>query len=284
LHDVVLPEQIGTSDRGGDCAQTADLPSQNAAIRIPKGRSMAKLRRIAALATALTLASAGFLLTGEWEDSVSTLPDDRPLWLKDPAQRPLVIVAMGSSLTAWPDWPDKLGRALGTCPDLSVEIRRIAKPGAGSAWGLTRLEDPALQGANIVLVEFAINDADLRDGVSLRHAAAQHHALVIGLREANPGVEVALMTMNPAHGLRGWMRPHLAAHYRQYRQIAAELDTGLVDLWPRWLALPRAARGLKADGLHPEPEVAAQVMLPVLLPYLARAIGAKGCREDGSAR
>ena len=53
--------------------------------------------------------------------------------------------------------------------------------------------------------------------------------------------------------------------------MARTADLGLVDLYPRWLALPPEARGLERDGLHPAPEVAARVILPVLVPYLTEA-------------
>ena len=226
----------------------------------------------------LLLASglAAMLIAWVW-GAETPVPADRPTKAIGPIAegRALSIVAFGTSLTAGPDWPARLQTALAACLPVAPVVQLLALPGAGSAWALTQTADPALVGADIVLVEFAINDADLRDGVSLAQAADQHRRLVAGLRRDNPDVAVVLMTMNPAHGLRGWMRLWLGAHYRQYRSLAAELDTGLVDLWPRWLALPRAARRLGADGLHPDAESVAQVILPVLLPYLAQAAGGR---------
>jgi hypothetical protein len=52
-----------------------------------------------------------------------------------------------------------------------------------------------------------------------------------------------------------------------------ELGAGLLDLYPRWRALPAAARGLDADGLHPDPAAAAALVLPVLVPWIAAATG-----------
>lgn len=187
------------------------------------------------------------------------------------ATQALRVTVLGTSLTARYDWPARLGPALGGCLASPMQITVIAQAGAGSDWGLAQLAAVAATHPDIVLIEFAINDADLRDGQSLRDSAATHRRLIVALRQALPDARIALMTMSPAQGLRGWLRPRLAQYYALYRDLAAELDLGLVDLYPRWLALPPAARGLGADGLHPEAGVAAGVILPVLVPWLARA-------------
>lgn len=180
---------------------------------------------------------------------------------------------LGTSLTARPGWADRLAAALAPCLPAAPEVTRIAEPGAGSAWGLAQAGRVAAARPDLVLVEFAINDADIFDGVSLASAAAQHRALAAALRAAHPAPVLGLMTTGPATGPRGWTRPRLAAHYAQYRGLAAELGTGLLDLYPRWRALAPDARGLDADGLHPDPAAAAALVLPVLVPWIAAAAG-----------
>jgi acyl-CoA thioesterase I len=202
------------------------------------------------------------------------LPQDRQITLSPGIPTgPLRITLLGTSLTALPDWPDQLAEALGACLSAPVVITRVAAPGRAIDWGLTQLDNVVASHPDIVLVEFAINDSDLRDGLRLSDSADMHRTLIAGLRQNLPDVRIALMTMSPAEGIRGWLRPYLAAHVAQYRVLAATQNIGLVDLYPRWLALPSAARGLARDGLHPAPEIAAQVILPVLVPYIARAAG-----------
>lgn len=174
----------------------------------------------------------------------------------------LRITAFGTSLTAPPQtWPDDLAIRLEQCRRARVTVTRVAGPGRGSDWALDQTARVVTTAPDLVLIEFAINDADLRDGVSLATARDQHRALIADLRAALPGVRIALMTMSPAHGLRGWIRPRLAAHYHQYHDLARAEGVGLIDLYPRWRVLAREDRGLEADGLHPDPVVAAGVIV-----------------------
>jgi len=185
---------------------------------------------------------------------------------------PLRLAVFGTSLTAGSHWPEATAAALERCLDRPVTLIRVARPGAGSAWGLAETARVAAAAPDIVLIEFAINDADLRDGIGLEASAANHRAILAALAQARPEARLVLMTMSPAERLRGLLRPGLARHYAAYRALAAETGAGLVDLYPRWRALPQAARGL-ADGLHPTDAAAQAVILPVLVPYLARLAG-----------
>lgn len=203
-------------------------------------------------------------------------PQDRPLAALTalaPGQ-PLRLTVMGTSLTADYNWPERLAAALATCLGREVDLARVARAGFGSAWGRGQAADVLAGNPDILLMEFAINDADMLDGVSLAVGAAAHRALIGEVRAARPDLRIALMTMSPAQGLRGLLRPRLGAHYAQYRLLADSLGLGLVDLYPRWMARPRKTRGLAADGLHPTTDTASDVILPVLLPYLGRAAGA----------
>ena len=188
-------------------------------------------------------------------------------------ERPLRITLFGTSLTANYDWPERLAARLATCLPSPSLISRVTRPGAGSEWGLTQVAEVAATTPDILLMEFAINDADLRDGQSLASSTVTHRSLVAALQATLPDTRIVLMTMSTAQGPRGWIRPWLGAHYAMYRDLAAERDTGLIDLYPRWLDLPRANRGLGVDGLHPGPDVAASVIVPVLAEYLAAARG-----------
>lgn len=181
---------------------------------------------------------------------------------------PLQISVFGTSLSAPPQtWPDMLGQRLTACRTAPVTVARVAEPGMGSAWALEQVARVVATGPDLVLIEFAINDADLRDGVSVGISRKQHIDLIAAVRRTSPDSQIALMTMSPATGLRGWIRPRLAAHYDQYRSLATTERLGLIDLYPRWLAVPRDRRGLEADGLHPHPAVAEQIIIGAVADY-----------------
>lgn len=208
-----------------------------------------------------------------------TVPDDRlpvrpALPLTADPSTPLRLSVFGTSLTAGADWPEAAATALGQCLNREVRLARVARNGANVSWALDQLASVRAGAPDIVIVEFAINDADIRDGLALKTAMAVHLDLIDGLRLQGDPV-IVLMTMNPAHGPRGWIRPRLGAHYAGYATLAGQIGVGLVDLYPRWRALPRAGRGLD-DGLHPTNAAARAVILPVLVPYLGRLFGA-GC-------
>jgi lysophospholipase L1-like esterase len=226
------------------------------------------MRRLALVAVALL----GLILgLGLWWAAPPRPPEDladRPLPNPLPAG-PLRITTFGTSLTASYDWPGRLQAMLTQCLNRPVTVTPVARSGAGIPWALTQVQTVAATDPDLVLVEFAINDADLRDGTRLAVANAAHQRLITELRHAAPNAQIALMTMNPAQGLRGAVRPYLAAHYLAYRDLAAEMETGLIDLYPRWLARPVAERGLQADGLHPTQDVAAKVIVPSVADYLS---------------
>lgn len=193
---------------------------------------------------------------------------------------PLRIVALGTSLTARGPWPDHLAARLSACLEHPVEITRIARPGANVSWAAQpdRVAEVAAETPDIVLLEFAINDADLRDGLSRGEADAVTRGLLDDLAGAVPGAALVEVTMSPASGPRGVLRPGLAARYADAVTRSADRGGAMVDLYTRWIALPRDQRGL-VDGLHPDPEIAAQVIVPPLAAYLAEGFGVS-CAQD----
>lgn len=179
----------------------------------------------------------------------------------------LRIVAFGSSLTASYNWPKALGPALSACRGgTTVEVQPIARPGAGSTWGMGAVDQVIAVAPDLVLMEFSINDADLRDGVSLSTARRQHAQILDRLAAELPKTKVLLLTMSPAYGLRGALRPWLAEHYELYPDLAAARGLGVLDLFARWRGVERA---VFPDGLHPQEQMAAELILPPLLAALA---------------
>jgi len=186
---------------------------------------------------------------------------DRPLSVI-PSKDPLRLAFVGTSLTAPYDWPDRLAE----CAGRQLDVSRIAQSGAASDWGREQVVRITQARPDIVVIEFSINDADLRRGMSRRVSRENHVYMITTLRAQLPEAQIVLMTMSPAHGLRRLLRPRLPSYYALYHDLGTAYDLGVLDLYPRWRALPKSARDLY-DGLHPSEAAAAQVILPALAGY-----------------
>ena len=201
-----------------------------------------------------------------------------------PARR---IVAYGTSLTArwtWRLWrrtgghwvrPLRAGLRAQTDPRLGVE--NAARWGSDSTWGLRCLERRVLgRRPHLLLLEFAINDADRRRGISIGRSRSQLSRMLDEVASACPACQVVLLTMSPALGRHAVARPELDAYYELYREAARERGLHLVDLNARWCALPEDGlhRALP-DGIHPTPEACRTIVVPELIstlsPLLTRA-------------
>lgn len=231
------------------------------------------------LAVATGLAALAWLAGG----TGTTRIDDRPLAALDVgADRPLRIVAFGTSLTAGNAWPDVLAETLRSCLDRPVDMRRVARAGAGSAWGLAQVGRVAALRPDLVLIEFAINDANLRDGVWPWQGRATHDRMLAALKQDLPEAQLLLMTMNPVRGVHRVLRAGLGIHYRSYDGLARTHDTGLAVLSRQWAdaALPS---GSIPDGLHPGDAATRAVVVPHLARMIAGAMGRDDC-PDPAAR
>lgn len=217
-----------------------------------------------AAALALGLALGLALWTGGLSDPVPALAD-RPLAAALPTG-PLQVTIFGTSLSGSAQiWPEAFVHALGTCRDAQTHLARVTGPGRGSAWAQAQIEAVLATNPDLLLMEFAINDADLRRTTSLAQARRHHLEMMAQLRAARPDLPIVLMTMNGATGARRWIRPWLGAHHGQYAALAARAQTGFIDLHRVWRAPPP---GWSRDGLHPDPALAADLIVPELLAYL----------------
>lgn len=228
------------------------------------------------------LLSLGFLMA---PDPVPPLPESRALHPL-PASGPVRIVVMGTSLSARTPWPQELAQRLSACAGREVTVVPVAQGGKGSNWGRDQVDRVVDLAPDLVLIEFSINDSDLRHGVSLAAAHANHEAILDRLALARPGGQVALVIMSPAFGPRGWMRFWRSNHEAQYRHMAAERDLGLIDLAPLWQAAlstaPTGRRSLMPDGLHPTAKAVSDVALPELLRQIETVLPECAPRSGGS--
>ena len=202
---------------------------------------------------------------------------DKPLLpVSVPIEVPVKIVFMGTSLTAGTPWPDAVIAQLEVCLKHPMRAFRIAQGGATSAWGLAQIEKVVASAPDLVILEFAINDADLRRGLSLRQSRDNHLGMILRLQQGLPDARIILMTTNPAAGLRRLLRPRLAAYYALYSDLAEQQTVGLIDMYPRWQARPSLAQDLM-DGVHPSAASATLVIVPVVTAYVASVLG--GCKS-----
>lgn len=176
------------------------------------------------------------------------------------------MVVLGTSLSHRAAWPDQLAEALPGCG--LDPVTRITRPGAGSDWGRDQLDAVAAAGPALVLIEFAINDADITDGLWLSESRQNHRDIALGLREWLPEARLVFLSMNAAHGLKGLLRPRLGRFYAMTAAVAAETGVDFVDLHQVWRAAP-ARRAAIPDGLHPTDEGFAAIALGPLTTALA---------------
>ena len=134
---------------------------------------------------------------------------------------------------------------------------------------LIRAERP-----DIVLIEFAANDADVTEFMSLSHSSANMTEIVSRLRDSKTRPTVYVMAMNPVSGLRGMIRPFLGQYEEAHAAIARKLGAGFIDHRPAWARLSdeEMAKAI-ADGAHPDPATTSRVIVPGLV----RALAASGC-------
>lgn len=197
------------------------------------------------------------------------VPQDRALARAAPGDGPLDITMLGTSLSRRATWPDLFAQRLGECLGREVRVTRVARAGANSRWGLAQAEGVAAAAADLVLIEFALADADLVDGVWPGESRENHRRIVAAIRDERPEARIVLMTTNPVGGLHRLKRAALGLYYNSYRALAEELGIGLLDAWPRWPGTEAIA-----DGVHPDPGAEARIVVPPLLTLVAPGFGA----------
>jgi lysophospholipase L1-like esterase len=222
------------------------------------------------VALALTVA----VLTGASIWTTHPKAADDPLFDPDlpliSLQGPLTLALIGTSLTADTTWPEDTTAHLQKCYPDTITLRRLAKGGETSTWGLANISKLLDAPPDIALIEFTINDADIRRRVSMNDSADNHRALIEALRGANPDVQIVLLRLNRAYGLRAMLRPRLAAYETSLADIAKTEHVSLIDLRPLWAS---AGRGTLYDGIHPEASAIAQITTPALSKELGRRLG-----------
>jgi lysophospholipase L1-like esterase len=163
------------------------------------------------------------------------------------------VATFGTSLTAGNLWQSDLKDKLADCLQRRIEVLNRGKSGMASGWGTENVGRVIAAHPNVVVIEFAINDAFHPYAISLEKSYQDTISIVNGLRNGLPAVKILLMTTNPTFTPD---RPNLADYYAQYRRLASDLNVGLVDLFPAWTAALAADAGerLMPDHVHPTRE------------------------------
>jgi acyl-CoA thioesterase-1 len=181
---------------------------------------------------------------------------------RQPGQ-PATVVVYGTSLsTEWTPvlfWQRRSGYWVTRLRErLAGSARVINASGWGqtSDWGRVHLEERVLRHQpDLVLIEFAINDADIRRAISTLRARGNLEQMVERIRRARPSAVIALLTMNVCSGRPAWHRPGLARHYEVVRETAQAGGLPLIDLEPAWKKLldqdPATFHNYVPDGIHP---------------------------------
>lgn len=193
------------------------------------------------------------------------------------------VVAYGTSLTAEGAWTRELAAYWEKHYPGKVAFVNAAKSGMHSGWGVQNLaERVTAKNPDLVLIEFAVNDAAARHGISREKSVANLDAMVQALRLRNPKVEIIVQTMNPAwdsprvpEKTYGSDRPALALYYAAWSAYARGEALPLVEHYPAWLSMQREDPGrfreLVPDGIHPGDEGSRAVTWAGLESFLERA-------------
>jgi lysophospholipase L1-like esterase len=177
----------------------------------------------------------------------------------------MIVAAFGTSLTARGGWHGALRDALADTLGKPVEIHLVARPGGTTRWAAAHVQDVVALRPDVVLIEFAVNDAALYRGISVSRSRRAIGEVLTGLAARLPFSTLFLMAMSPAHGLRRLLRPRLNAYVEAHRKAALAAGAGFIDHRPAWRTLSmRDRRRAMPDGLHPSPGMAMAVMVQTI--------------------
>lgn len=201
------------------------------------------------------------------------------------------VITYGTSVTILGQWATEVGLYFDAHYPGQVTFTNTACAGQTSVWGLENLQERVLDlHPDLVFLEFAINDAATKHGISTEDCRDNLDALVKRIRAQNPDVEIVLQTMDPAWDSPASApkkyasdRPHLNDYYQVYRDFAAENNLPLIDNYPVWRKImdenPELYHKMVPDGIHPGKDASREVAWPAVKLLLEKARFAAGSGE-----
>jgi acyl-CoA thioesterase-1 len=109
----------------------------------------------------------------------------------------LVVATYGTSLTADGLWQPQLQQRLAQCLHRPVRVLNFGKGGTASSWGKKNVQSVIAARPDVVLIEFAINDAYKPHGISLEQSYDNTRAIVDEIRRTLENAKIFLWTTNP---------------------------------------------------------------------------------------
>ena len=213
----------------------------------------------------------------------------------------VTVVTLGTSLTGgqyrWPDvvvgewlqekYPDQVQLVnLGVGASASIYVPGPMNQSVHQGrCGLDRAREVAEHRPDVILAEFAVNDAFVPYGISLEQSLRNMEQIFGLVRESCPGAELVLLTTNPVKdtdsGKHASQRPHLRAYIEAHRDLAKRLGLPVLDLYPEWQRLLEADPGrfdvLVPDGIHPSLAGYRELLLPEIQRQLLSRLRAMRC-------
>lgn len=191
------------------------------------------------------------------------------------------VVVYGTSLTAGGAWAVAMKDWFEAQYPGQVTFYNSAGPGQNSDWGLKNLQKRVLNyQPDLVLVEFAYNDAHEKFKMPVARGATNLDKIVDLIKESRPECDVVLQVMNvgwdaPNGKLSHSSRPELNAFNDNYRTCAATKGLAVLDHFPVWLKLHETDQSryerFVPDGTHPSKEGSLAVTWPTIKGFLERA-------------
>ena len=201
------------------------------------------------------------------------------------------VITYGTSVTILGQWATEVGLYFDAHYPGQVTFTNTACSGKTSAWGLENLQERVLDlNPDLVFLEFAINDAATKHGISTEDCHGNLDSLVKRIRAQNPDVEIVLQTMNPAWDSSAAAskkyaadRPYLYDYYQVYRDFAVAHNLPLIDNDPVWRKImeknPELYHSMVPDGIHPGKDASREVAWPAVKLLLEKARVASGSGE-----
>lgn len=190
--------------------------------------------------------------------------------------KPQTMVTYGTSLTQGGAWVGQVESALKERFPGLVTVINSGQSAMWSVWGVEHLEERVIgRKPDLVLIEFAINDAHVPYNTPVDAARRNLEAMIDRILASRADTEIVLMTMNTCVGPARNIRPQLDAYYQMYRDVAAARKLTLIDHAKVWARIQETDgtlfRRYVPDGLHPGPEGCAAVITPAILEALGLA-------------
>jgi lysophospholipase L1-like esterase len=113
------------------------------------------------------------------------------------------IVVYGTSLSASPEgWPSMLEREIDKRYPSLIKVENMAKGAMWSTWGVQNLDERVLsKNPDLVLIEFAINDAYLPYKTSPEACRINLEYMIDRIHDLNPQCDVVIQIMNMPTGI-----------------------------------------------------------------------------------